>query len=191
MAAETAADAELAKSRDDYQTKIDRIKDQMAIAQTRYQEADAVAAAKREENLLGTAGDLLGAFLGGRSGSTALKKRASRRAAVAKAEATAESEATRYHSKHAELAALENELAVDVEAVASKRSQARWSDSRCHSRRATSGLSRSASSGSPFSRRPLGRQREVQTVSTSALSKSRMETTPSNAPSSSTTGRCR
>lgn len=117
VAAETAADAELAKLKDGYQTKIDRIKEQMATAQTRYQEADAVAAAKSEESVLGTAGDLLGAFLGGRSGSTALKKMASRRTAVAKAEAKAESEAAKYHSKHAELAALENELAIDVEAI--------------------------------------------------------------------------
>jgi hypothetical protein len=117
VAAETAADAELAKLRDGYQSKIDRIRDQMATAQTRYQEADAVAAAKSEENLLGTAGDLLGAFLGGRSGSTALKKTASRRTGVAKAEAKAEAEAAKYHSKHAELAVLENELAADVEAI--------------------------------------------------------------------------
>mgnify|MGYP006200667761 CR=1 FL=1 len=38
-------------------------------------QADAVAAAKSEENLLGTAGDLLGAFLGGRSGSSASARR--------------------------------------------------------------------------------------------------------------------
>jgi hypothetical protein len=117
VAAETAADAELAKLKDGYQSKIDRIKEQMTAAQTRYQEADAVAAAKSEENLLGTAGDLLGAFLGGRSGSTALKKTASRQTAVAKAEAKAESEAAKYHSKHGELVDLENELATDVETI--------------------------------------------------------------------------
>ena len=120
VASETAADAELAKSRDRYQSRIDRIKDQMANAQTRYQEADAVAAARSEENLLGTAGDLLGAFLGGRSGSTALKKTASRRTAVARAEAKAESEAAKYHTKHAELVDLENELAADVETITSR-----------------------------------------------------------------------
>jgi hypothetical protein len=117
VAAETAADAELAKLKDGYQARIDRIKEQMTSAQTRYQEADAVAAAKSEENLLGTAGDLLGAFLGGRSGSTALKKTASRRTAVAKAEAKAESEAAKYHAKHGELVDLENELATDVETI--------------------------------------------------------------------------
>ncbi|HEU4895558.1 MAG TPA: DUF87 domain-containing protein [Acidimicrobiia bacterium] len=120
MAAETAADAELAKLKNGYQSKIDRIKDQMATAQTRYEEADAVAAAKAEENLLGTAGDLLGAFLGGRSGSTALKKTASRRTAVSKAEAKADSEAAKYHAKHAELVELENQLATDVETIVNR-----------------------------------------------------------------------
>ena len=82
-----------------------------------WDEADAVAAAKSEENLLGTAGDLLGAFLGGRSGSTALRKASTRRTATAKAQAKAETEAAKYHAKHTELAELENELAAEVEEV--------------------------------------------------------------------------
>lgn len=115
--AERAADAEMAKLRGQYQAKVDRVTDEMAAAQTRYHEADAVAAAKSEETLLGTAGDLLGAFLGGRSNSTALNKVARRRTAAAKAEAKAESEAARYHAKHAELQALEGELAAELEEI--------------------------------------------------------------------------
>ena len=115
--AESAADAELAKSKNRYQAEIDRVKEQMAEAQRRYHEADAVAAAKSEENLLGTAGDLLGAFLGGRSGSTALRKASSRRTATVKVEAKAETEAAKYHAKHAEMTELENELAAEVDEV--------------------------------------------------------------------------
>ena len=119
-AAEEAADAELAKLRSRFQTKIDRVREQMATAQTRYQEADAVAAAKSQESVLGTAGDLLGAFLGGKSGSTALNKAASRRTATARAQAKAESEAARYHAKAAELDELEQELADEVNEIVSR-----------------------------------------------------------------------
>ncbi len=115
--AEEQADAQLAKLKDRFQTRIDRVREQMASAQARYQEADAIAAAKSEETVLGTAGDLLGAFLGGKSGSTALNKAASRRTAAAKAEAKAESEATKYHAKAAELDQLEQELADEVNAI--------------------------------------------------------------------------
>lgn len=119
-AAEEVADAELAKLRSRFQTKIDRVREQMATAQTRYQEADAVAAAKSQESVLGTAGDLLGAFLGGKSGSTALNKAASRRTATARAQAKAESEAARYHAKAAELNELEQELADEVNEIVSR-----------------------------------------------------------------------
>lgn len=115
--AERAADAEMAKLRGQYQAKVDRVTDEMAAAQARYHEADAVAAAKSEETLLGTAGDLLGAFLGGRSNSTALNRAARRRTATAKAEAKAESEAARYHAKHTELQSLEDELAAELEEI--------------------------------------------------------------------------
>lgn len=119
-AAEEAADADLAKLKDRYQTKIDRIQKQMAAAQARYHEADAVAAAKSQETLLGTAGDLLGAFLGGRSGSTALGKLSRRRTASAQAAAKADSEAAKYHAKHDELAELEAELAAEIDEIVGK-----------------------------------------------------------------------
>jgi hypothetical protein len=119
-AAEEASDAELSKLKDRFQKRIDRVKEQIVTAKTRYQEADAVAAAKSEESLMGTAGDLLGAFLGGKSGSSALKKTASRRTAVAKAEARAESAATEYHAKTQELADLDQELADEVNEIVAK-----------------------------------------------------------------------
>lgn len=119
-AAEDAADAELAKLKDRFQTRIDRVREDMATAQARYREADAMAAAKSQESVLGTAGDLLGAFLGGKSGSTALNQAAKRRTATAKAAAKAESEASRYHAKAAELDELEQELATEVDHITSK-----------------------------------------------------------------------
>jgi hypothetical protein len=119
-AAEQAADAEVAKLEKSLGAKMDRVRKEMGQAQARFREADAVAAAKSEETLLGTAGDLLGAFLGGRSGSTVLGKAARRRAAAAKAGAKAETEEAKYHAKHAELAELEEELAESVETIVAK-----------------------------------------------------------------------
>lgn len=113
-AAEQAADADLSKLKDGYQRRFDRVRSQMAEAQSRYHEANAVAAAKSEENMLGTAGDLLGAFLGGRSRSGALRRVATRRSAAAKAEARADSAASDYHAKQQELTELEEELAAEV-----------------------------------------------------------------------------
>jgi Helicase HerA, central domain len=119
-AAEDAADAELAKIKDRMQDRIDRVRQQVATAQTRFQEADAVAAAKSQETMLGTAGDLLGAFLGGKSGTTALNKAASRRTASAKAGARADSAEAKYQAKVAELEELEAELAEIVTEVEAK-----------------------------------------------------------------------
>jgi hypothetical protein len=115
--AEDASDAELAKLKEKYQIKITRIQEQLATAQARYQEADAVAAAKSQETVLGTAGDLLGAFLGGKSGASALNKAASRRTASAKASARADTEAAKFHAKAAELQELEQELATEINAI--------------------------------------------------------------------------
>lgn len=119
-AQEDAADAELAKLRDKYQARIDRLREQIATAQARFAEADAVASAKSQETVLGTAGDLLGAFLGGRSGSTALSNAARRRTASAKATAKAESEQAKYEAKVAELEELEDELAAAIEETTAK-----------------------------------------------------------------------
>jgi hypothetical protein len=118
--AEAACDAELAKLKGRFKTRIDRVNDQIATAQARYQEADAVAAAKSQENLLGTAGDLLGAFLGGKSGSTALKRTATRRTATAKAEARADTAAAKYQAKVQELADLDADLADEVNELVAK-----------------------------------------------------------------------
>lgn len=119
-AAEEASDAELAKLRDRYQAKIDRLQGEISRARARWAEADAVAAAKNEETVLGTAGDLLGAFLGGKSGSTALNKAATRRTAAAKASAKADTEAGKYRAKVTELGELEAGLADEVTAIVAK-----------------------------------------------------------------------
>jgi hypothetical protein len=120
QASEEGANAEMAKLKEKYATRIDRVRDQLATAQARSQEAEAVATAKNQETILGTAGDLLGAFLGGRSGSTALSKAAGRRTASARASAKAETEQAKLAAKTVELEELEADLATEITEIASR-----------------------------------------------------------------------
>ena len=105
------ADAEMAKLTARYKTRIERVKDQISAADARVRELEGDASAKKQEEMLSGAGDLLGALLGGRKSSNPLGKAATRRAATRKAEARAEAAAERLTDKEAELAELEAELA--------------------------------------------------------------------------------
>jgi hypothetical protein len=188
--ADDEADTELAKLMDRFQARIDRVREEMATAQARFNEADAVAAAKSQESILGTAGDLLGAFLGGKSGSTALNKAAGRRTATAKATAKAVTAQAKYQERVAELDELEQDLAEEISAITSSYQEL---------------ATEIETLEIPLEKTdirvvdvklvwvPIGRDpsRDGQTVSISALSRSRMETTPKREPSSSTTGRWR
>ncbi len=118
--AEDRSDEEMAKLRDKYETRIDRVGDRLAAARTRVAEAEAVASARQQESFLGTAGDVLGALLGGRSRSNPIKQAATRHSASKRAKAKAAAEATKADAKEMELAELEDELAVEIEEIADK-----------------------------------------------------------------------
>jgi hypothetical protein len=109
-AAADAADAEMAKLKDKYKTKIERVKDQVSKAESRVMELGAQADAKKQEELMTGVGDLLGGLLGGRKASTTLSKAASRRTATRNAEARAGAAAQALEDKTAALADLEYEL---------------------------------------------------------------------------------
>lgn len=66
LAAGEKADAEVAKLRDSYATKATRLRDQLATAEDRVAVLEAEAKAKRNSEMLSTAGSLLGGILGGR-----------------------------------------------------------------------------------------------------------------------------
>lgn len=66
QAADAKADAETAKLRDKYQLKVDRIRTQIQTADDRSQVLETQRDGKREEELLSTAGSILGGLLGGR-----------------------------------------------------------------------------------------------------------------------------
>ncbi len=101
----------MAKLAGRYETRIDRVRDQISTADARVRELDAEASAKKQEEVMSGAGDLLGALLGGRSRSNPLGKAASRRAATEKAEARADAAAAKLTAKQADLVELEDELA--------------------------------------------------------------------------------
>lgn len=109
-AAAGAADAEMAKLKDKYKTKIERVKDQVSKAERRVMELDSKADSKKQEELMTGVGDLLGGLLGGRKASTTLSKAASRRTATRNAEARAATASQALEDKTAALTELEYEL---------------------------------------------------------------------------------
>lgn len=110
-AAEDAADVAMAKLADRYEARIDRVKTQISTADVRVRELEGAASAKKQEELISGAGDLLGALLGGSKRSNPLGKAASRRAATRKAQTRADAAADKLTAKQTELSDLEDELA--------------------------------------------------------------------------------
>jgi hypothetical protein len=113
-AANDAADAEIAKLKEKYRTRIDRVKDQISRAENRVSELEAVAASKQQEELVTGVGEVLGGLLGGRKSSAALSKAASRRTATRNAQARAETAVGGLADKMSDLAELEIDLEDDV-----------------------------------------------------------------------------
>jgi hypothetical protein len=123
-AADDAADAEMAKLRDRFETRIERVRDQISSADARVRELEAAVSAKKQEELMSGAGDLLGAFLGGRRSSNPLGKAASRRAATQKAQARADTAAEKLTDKRDDLVELEDELAEAIGEIKDKYDEA-------------------------------------------------------------------
>jgi hypothetical protein len=113
-AAEGAGDVALAKLKDSYATKIDRVRDSISKAENRVSDLQADATSRQSDELLSGAGDLLGAFLGGRKRSNPLGQAARRRAASQKAQTRAESASEALADEQRELVELEDELAVKM-----------------------------------------------------------------------------
>jgi hypothetical protein len=78
QAADAGADDATAALRAKYETKAKRLRDQLMTAQARVEQYDVDAKASRNDDLLSTAGGLLGSFLGGRRGTRSLARQMSR-----------------------------------------------------------------------------------------------------------------
>jgi hypothetical protein len=117
-AANDSADDAMAKLRDKYATRINRVKDHISTADLRVRELEGDASARTQDELMSGAGDLLGALLGGRKSSNPLGKAASRRAATQKAQTRADTAASKLDAEQQKLAELEDELSIELAEIA-------------------------------------------------------------------------
>lgn len=109
-AADEAADLKVSGLREQYAKRIDRVQDQISTADARVKELEVDASSRTQSEVMSGLGDLLGAFLKGRVGSTTFSKAGTRRAASKKAKIrllTAEGKLT---DKQQDLVELESDL---------------------------------------------------------------------------------
>jgi hypothetical protein len=109
-AANQAADLKVSGLRAQYAKRIDRLQEQISSADARVRELDVDASTRTQSEVFSGIGDLLGAFLKGRLGSTTLSKAATRRAASKKAKARLETAEVKLSAKQQDLVELEQEL---------------------------------------------------------------------------------
>jgi len=110
------ADKAIAGLRDKYRLRIDRARDQVAAARRQADEMAVDVGARKQEEIMAGAGDLLGAFLGGRRRST-LSRAATRRSQTKRAEVRLDTAEGAVEDKLTALAELESDLADDVVAI--------------------------------------------------------------------------
>jgi len=122
-AAEDAADAEVAKLRDRYEVKIDRVKDQLATAERRTRELEVDTQSRRQQELVAGAGDLLSVFLGGKRRSRSLSGAASRRSQTVRTQERLRTAQETLSERAADLEDLEDDLATDLMEITG-----RWND---------------------------------------------------------------
>lgn len=113
-AAESAADTDVAKLKDRYETKIERVKDQLAAAERRVRELEVDTQSRRQQELMAGAGELLSVFLGGRRRSRSLSGVASRRSQTVRTQERLRTAQERYSDKAEDLQDLEDDLSRDL-----------------------------------------------------------------------------
>jgi hypothetical protein len=124
-AADAQGDAETAKLRDKYQTKVTTLQRQISEAEDRAKVLETQAKGKRTEEILSTAGSLLGGLLGGRKSRGgllgSLGSAAGRRSRTSAAGDRLDAAENKIQGFHQQLDALETELANEVTEI-----DARW-----------------------------------------------------------------
>lgn len=108
--ADQAADIKVSSLKDRYAKRIDRVQDQISTADARVRELEVDSSSRTQNEVMSGLGDLLGAFLKGKLGSTTLSKAASRRTASKKAKIRLETATEKLSDKQQDLLELENEL---------------------------------------------------------------------------------
>ena len=115
-AAEAATADAIAKLKEKYESRIDRVKDQIATAQRRAADLEADVEARKQQEVMSGAGDLLGALLGGRRSNT-ITRAASRRSQTKRTAARLDTALDAVSDKMGDLDALEGDLAEDIDAI--------------------------------------------------------------------------
>jgi len=115
-AAEQATADAIAALKQKFDARIDRVKDQVATAQRKAADLEADVSARRQQEVVSGAGDLLGALLGGRRSAT-VTKAANRRSQTKRTEARRDSAAEAVADKLGDLDAVEQDLAEEIEAI--------------------------------------------------------------------------
>ncbi len=114
-AAEDREDVEAAKLRNKLKTQMERIQVQLAKAEDRVEELEADTSARRGQELIAGAGDLIGAFLGGRSRTrgiaSKINRMASRRSQTSRTKQRLETAENRVAEKLDQLEQIELDLA--------------------------------------------------------------------------------
>lgn len=109
-AAAEAADLKVSQLRQQYEKRIERLKDQISTADARVQELQVDASSRTRHEVMSGLGDLLGAFLKGKVGSTTLSKATTRRTASKKASIRLDAAEAQLSDKQQDLLELEREL---------------------------------------------------------------------------------
>lgn len=132
------ADEDIAALRTKYQSRIRTAQDAIRKAEHRVRELQSDVETRRQTELLSGAGDLLGALLGGRRGSTGLRQAANRRSQTRRTEERLDTADDRLAMEREQLLDLEDDLARDVEEIG-----VRWDAAASHVEEIAIGLERS------------------------------------------------
>ena len=124
QAADAKADAEIAKLKDKYQTKATSLQGQLQAAQDRAEVLEAERKGKRNDELLSTAGSILGSIFGGKRSRTSvlgkLGSAAGKRGRSDAAKERVEAQENKIQQIHHQLEQLEAELTDDVTSIDAK-----------------------------------------------------------------------
>ena len=113
-AAEEGADTAVAALKGKYETRIDRVKDQLNAAERRVSELEVDVSGRKQQEVIGGVGDLLGSIFGGKRTTTAVKGAASRRSQTRRTNERLATAEAKLADKQDDIEELEADLADDI-----------------------------------------------------------------------------
>ena len=116
-AAEDRSDEEVAKLKEKFEARIDRVEDQRAAAEARVRELEVDVSGRQQTEMVSGAGDLLSMFVGGRRRSRRLSGFANRRAQTRRAQQRLETAEGKLADRTLELDELEDQLGEEIQAL--------------------------------------------------------------------------